>query len=78
MIQQNIRLRSFREIEHFVQAVDSVPYMVEISQEGRQDFTMRASSVIGICSLDLSHPLLLQADTDDHDSVYSAFRDYIV
>lgn len=78
MIQQKIRLRSAWEIQRFIRMVDMVPYQVELCPADDQDFVFRASSVIGICSLDLSSPLLLRADTDDREAVRSAFEEYLL
>ena len=78
MIQQEIRLRSAREIQRFIRMVDTVPYPVELCPADDPEFVFRASSVIGICSLDLERPLLLRADTDDREAVCSAFGEYLL
>ena len=77
MVERSIRFRSFKDIERFVREVDTVPYRVELCSNQEESFVFRASSVIGICSMDLSRPVLMRADTDDAGKVQQDFAPYL-
>lgn len=62
MTSVEINLKSIEQIHDFVNIVSKFDYDVDLCS-GR--YQVNAKSIMGICSLDLSQPVVLVAHTDD-------------
>lgn len=70
-----ITLSMAESVKKFVAAVNKYPYDIDL-RSGR--FVIDAKSILGIFSLDLSKPLVLEAHTDQCDELIADLKDYIV
>ncbi len=70
-----ISLFTAASVKQFVNAVSKYPYDIDL-KSGR--FVIDAKSILGIFSLDLSKPIVLEAYTDDCDELMTDLKDYIV
>lgn len=62
MTSVEINLKSIEQIHDFVNIVSKFDYDVDLCS-GR--YQVNAKSIMGVCSLDLSQPVVLVAHTDD-------------
>ena len=58
----NIRIRSFQEVQEFIQLATVQPFPVLVGNDIQQ---VNGKSFIGMVSLDYTRPLLVQADCDE-------------
>lgn len=70
-----LSLSMAESVKKFVAAVNKYPYDIDL-RSGR--FVVDAKSILGIFSLDLSKPLVLEAHTDKCDELIADLKDYIV
>lgn len=70
-----ITLSMAESVKKFVSAVNKYPYDIDL-RSGR--FVIDAKSILGIFSLDLSRPLVLEAHADNCDDLIADLKDYIV
>ena len=69
-----LMLDSIDRVKSFVELVSRYPFEIDLIS-GR--YTVNAKSIMGIFSLDLSKPLILNADTDDEELIKETFADFI-
>ena len=69
-----ISLNSIDKVKSFVNAITQFEFDFDLIS-GR--YVIDAKSIMGIFSLDLSKPLILNADTDDEAKVKETFADFI-
>ena len=74
MYETMIELNAINDVKEFVNTVMLFDYDVDLVS-GR--YAVDAKSIMGIFSLDLSKPLVLNADTDDEKLVRDTFADFI-
>ena len=74
MASVTIRLNSIGEVKEFNRIAATVPGDVDL-HSGR--YCVDAKSIMGIFSLDLSKPLILNADTEDEQKIKETFADFI-
>jgi phosphotransferase system HPr-like phosphotransfer protein len=70
-----ISLKMAESVKNFVNIVSKYPYDIDL-HSGR--FIIDAKSVLGIFSLDLSKPIVLEIYEDECDDLLSELKDYIV
>ena len=58
----NIRIRSFQEVQEFINLATVQPFPVLVGNDVQQ---VNGKSFIGMVSLDYTRPLLVQADCDE-------------
>ena len=69
-----ISLNSIDKVKSFVNDITKFDYDFDLVS-GR--YVIDAKSIMGIFSLDLSKPLILNADTDDEAKVKEIFADFV-
>ena len=69
-----VSLSSIEDVRRFVNAATRCTCEVDVLS-GR--YVVDAKSIMGIFSLDLSKPLILNADTDDEELIKETFADFI-
>ena len=69
-----ISLNSIDKVKSFVNEITKFDYDFDLVS-GR--YVIDAKSIMGIFSLDLSKPLILNADTDDEELIKETFADFI-
>lgn len=69
-----ISLNSIDKVKSFVNDLTKYDYDFDLVS-GR--YVIDAKSIMGIFSLDLSQPLVLNADTDDEQKVKEAFAEFV-
>lgn len=74
MYETMIELNAINDVKEFVNTVMLFDYDVDLVS-GR--YAVDAKSIMGIFSLDLSKPLVLNADTEDEQLVRECFADFI-
>lgn len=70
-----ISLSMAEKVKKFVGAVNKYPYDIDL-HSGR--FIVDAKSLLGIFSLDLSKPLVLEVHSDNCDDLLNELKEYIV
>ena len=70
-----ISLGLAESVKKFVAIVGKYPYDIDL-RSGR--FVIDAKSLLGIFSLDLSKPVVLEVPSDDCDALLADLKDYIV
>lgn len=70
-----ISLRMAESVKNFVNIVSKYPYDIDL-HSGR--FIIDAKSVLGIFSLDLSKPIVLEIYEDNCADLLEELKDYIV
>ena len=73
-LQKQIILDNVDKVKAFVVTVSKYPGDATLTS-GR--YVVDAKSIMGIFSLDLSKPLILNADTDDEAKVKETFADFV-
>lgn len=74
MTTEKILLASVNDVKDFVSAVTTANCDIDIAADR---YVIDAKSIMGIFSLDLSKPLILNADTDDEAKVKETFADFV-
>lgn len=69
-----INLKLAENVKNFVQIVSKYDYDIDL-RSGR--YVVDAKSILGIFSLDLSRPVVLEIYTDDAASLLADLNDYI-
>ena len=69
-----ISLNSIGKVKSFVNTISQFEYDFDLIS-GR--YVIDAKSIMGIFSLDLSPPLVLNADTEDAQKVREAFAEFV-
>lgn len=69
-----ISLNSIDKVKSFVNDITKFDYDFDLVS-GR--YVIDAKSIMGIFSLDLSKPLILNADTEDEQKIKETFADFI-
>ena len=69
-----ISLNSIDKVKSFVNDISKFDFDFDLVS-GR--YVIDAKSIMGIFSLDLSKPLILNADTDDEELIKETFADFI-
>ena len=75
MTKYTVLLNSIEKIKDFVNAITRYPYDFDLVS-GR--YTIDAKSIMGIFSLDLTHPLDLCAYTDGDEKLQEELKPYLV
>ena len=70
-----IHLSLAENVKDFVNIVSKYPYDIDL-HSGR--FVIDAKSLLGIFSLDLSKPVVLEVHSDKCDDLLGELKDYIV
>ncbi len=70
-----IKLETINDVKNFVNSVSLCDYDVDLVS-GR--YAIDAKSIMGIFSLDLTKPIVLQAHTDDSSELMEKIAPYIV
>lgn len=70
-----ISLKMAESVKNFVNIVSKYPYDIDL-HSGR--FIIDAKSVLGIFSLDLSKPIVLEIYENECDDLLNELKDYIV
>lgn len=70
-----IKLETINDVKNFVNCVSLCDYDVDLVS-GR--YAIDAKSIMGIFSLDLTKPIVLQAHTDDSHELLEQIAPYIV
>lgn len=70
-----ILLSMAESVKKFVAVVSKYPYDIDL-RSGR--FVIDAKSLLGIFSLDLSKPIVLEAHSDNCKDLLADLKDYIV
>ena len=70
----NIKLSLAENVKSFVNIVNRYPYDVDL-RAGRH--VVDAKSILGIFSLDLSKPIILEAHSDDCDALLKDLKPFM-
>ena len=71
----NIKLSLAENVKQFVNIASRYPYDIDL-RVGRH--VVDGKSILGIFSLDLSKPIILEAHTDDASEFFAKIKQYIV
>ena len=74
MVKLKVRIVSMQDADKFNKICNKFDCDMDL-QSGK--YYVDAKSIMGIFSLDLSHPLTLTADTDDEQKVKESFADFV-
>lgn len=74
MVKKEVFFQTMSDIQNFNKIAFRCDYDVDL-QQGK--YLVDAKSIMGIFSLDLSKPLILNADTDDEAKVKETFADFV-
>ncbi len=69
-----ISLKMAEHVKEFVSIVAKYPYDIDL-RSGR--FVVDAKSILGIFSLDLSKPIILEAHSDDCDALLKDLKPFM-
>ena len=69
-----ISLKMAEHVQEFVSIVAKYPYDIDL-RSGR--FVVDAKSILGIFSLDLSKPIILEAHSDDCDALLKDLKPFM-
>ena len=75
MKQVNIKFDTIVQIQNFVNSMSCYSSDVDLISGNR---TVDAKSIIGVFSLDISKPIMLQASGKDEDAVIESVKNIIV
>ncbi|MDD4094752.1 MAG: HPr family phosphocarrier protein [Oscillospiraceae bacterium] len=73
MVCFTVHFKSISDVKDFVHTVNSFPYDVDLSS-GR--YVVDAKSIMGIFSLELQRPILLEIHSDSCDDLVEALKRY--
>lgn len=71
----NIKLSLAENVKNFVNIVNKYPYEIDL-RSGRH--VVDAKSILGIFSLDLSKPVIVEVYNDDCDDFLSDIKSFII
>ena len=71
----NIKLSLAENVKSFVNIVNKYPYEIDL-RSGRH--VVDAKSILGIFSLDLSKPIIVEVYCDDCDDFLADIKDFLV
>lgn len=74
MIEYEIVFGSVDDVNDFVNSVRDIDCPMELEQ-GR--YKVNSKSVMGIFSLDITHPMIFRAYTDNANNIYTAIKNFI-
>ena len=74
MVKLNVKIVSMQDADKFNKICSTFDCDMDL-QSGK--YYVDAKSIMGIFSLDLSQPLVLNADTDDEQKVREAFAEFV-
>ena len=74
MVKLTVRIVSMQDADKFNKICNKFNCDMDL-QSGK--YYVDAKSIMGIFSLDLSHPLTLTADTDDEKKVKESFAEFV-
>lgn len=74
MVKLNVKIVSMQDADKFNKICSKFGCDMDL-QSGK--YYVDAKSIMGIFSLDLSQPLVLNADTDDEQKVREAFSEFV-
>ena len=74
MVKLNVKIVSMQDADKFNKIRSKFDCDMDL-QSGK--YYVDAKSIMGIFSLDLSQPLVLNADTDDEQKVREAFAEFV-
>ena len=74
MVKRNIVLGNVANVQEFNRICGHMDFDVDLAQ-GK--YLVDAKSIMGIFSLDLSKPLILNAGTEDEQKIKETFADFI-
>ena len=75
MAKTTVMLATINDVKNFVTSVSKCDYDVDLIS-GR--YAVDAKSIMGIFSLDLSKPIILEAHTDDASDFFAEIKQFIV
>jgi len=73
MIEQKVFLETLDDVKSFVAIAASKPYDIELLS-GK--YIINAKSVMGVLSLDLTHPLTMVANTETDEEILTEIKKY--
>ena len=73
MIEQKVFLETLDDVKSFVAIAASKPYDIELLS-GK--YIINAKSVMGVLSLDLTHPLTMVANTETDEEILTEIEKY--
>ena len=73
MIEQKVFLETLDDVKSFVAIAASKPYDIELLS-GK--YIINAKSVMGVLSLDLTHPLTMIANTETDEEILTLIEKY--
>ncbi len=71
----NIKLSLAENVKSFVNIVNKYPYEIDL-RSGRH--VVDAKSILGIFSLDLSKPIIVEIYSDDCDDFLEDIKEYLI
>ena len=71
----NIKLSLAENVKNFVNIVSKYPYEIDL-RSGRH--VVDAKSILGIFSLDLSKPVIVEIYSDDCDDLLDEIKDFMI
>ena len=71
----NIKLSLAENVKKFVNIVSKYPYEIDL-RSGRH--VVDAKSILGIFSLDLSKPVIVEIYSDDCDDLLDEIKDFMI
>ena len=74
MIERYITLARIDDAKRFVDLAVGQPFEIDLVS-GR--YTVNGKSIMGVFSLDLASPILMQATCDEHDGFMEKVRDFL-
>ncbi|NLJ66149.1 MAG: HPr family phosphocarrier protein [Clostridiales bacterium] len=71
----NVKLTLAEDVKNFVNIVSKYPYEIDL-RSGRH--VIDAKSILGIFSLDLSKPIVVEIYSDDCDDLLEEIEDFVI
>ncbi len=75
MLKTTIRLKTIGDVKKFAAITNKYTFKISLSSE---QYKIDGKSIMGVFSLDLSKPLLLEAETEDFASFLEEIRPFCV
>ena len=70
-----IHLANIAEVKEFVTIANGYPFRINLLTE---HYKIDAKSIMGVFSLDLTHPIILETDTSQPEDFLSRIQPFIV
>ena len=70
-----ISLQMAQNVKEFVKIVQDYPYEIDLKSD---KYVVDAKSILGIFSLDLAEPIVLEIASDDCDDLIAALQPFII